>query len=178
MELLERTAVLAELTERRVQCQNALGKTAIQKLIYLLQEVYGVKLGYYFELYTYGPYDSDVMQDIDYAAATGILEVNYNQDRGYDITLGPQSSSLDAYRETIVSAWGDQLDQLFEHFGSLSAKDLELRATLVFVFNDEPNRTREEVIQLTRDLKPKFSPEEMEAAYDHLETCGVWELCK
>ena len=34
------------------------GKTAFMKMAYLLQELYGVPLGYRFSLYTYGPYSS------------------------------------------------------------------------------------------------------------------------
>jgi uncharacterized protein YwgA len=41
------------------------GKTSLEKFIYLLQEAYGVDCGYTFELYTYGPFSSDILMDLD-----------------------------------------------------------------------------------------------------------------
>ena len=43
-----------------------LGKTAIMKFMFMLQQVYKVPLGYDFKIYTYGPYSSEVMDDMDF----------------------------------------------------------------------------------------------------------------
>ena len=50
---------------------QVLGRTAIVKLPYLFQELYGVSLGYDFRLYTYGPFDSDVLHDLGSAESLG-----------------------------------------------------------------------------------------------------------
>ena len=48
-----------------LQQNPKLGKTAVMKAVFMLQQVKGIKLGYDFSIYTYGPYASDVMADID-----------------------------------------------------------------------------------------------------------------
>jgi uncharacterized protein YwgA len=56
-----RLGILSELVARS---NNKLGRTALMKLAFLLQTVRGVPLGYHFRLYTYGPYDGDVLDDL------------------------------------------------------------------------------------------------------------------
>lgn len=51
-----RYALIAELAERLRE--RPFGRTALQKLTYLLQELHGVDTGYEFPLHTYGPYSS------------------------------------------------------------------------------------------------------------------------
>ena len=41
------------------------GRTVLQKLVYLLHVLYGVNPGYDFELYTYGPFSSQLLSDLD-----------------------------------------------------------------------------------------------------------------
>ena len=56
-----RLGVLTQLVESST---TRLGRTALMKLAYLLQTVRRVPLGYDFRLYTYGPYQSDVLNDL------------------------------------------------------------------------------------------------------------------
>ena len=42
-----------------------MGKTAVMKTIYMLQQVKHIDLGCEFSIYTYGPYSADVMEDIN-----------------------------------------------------------------------------------------------------------------
>jgi hypothetical protein len=56
-----RIGVLTDLVARS---PSRLGRTALMKLAYLLQTVKGAPLGYNFRLYTYGPFDGDVLNDI------------------------------------------------------------------------------------------------------------------
>ena len=53
-------AVLARRLEGR---SPQFGKTVLMKFAYLLQEIYGIPLGYRFSLYTYGPYSKEVLAD-------------------------------------------------------------------------------------------------------------------
>src|SRR5688572_11107025 len=101
MKTLERAGYVMEIVRRKPETTR-LGKTSLLKLIYLLQEVYGVNLGYRFSLYTYGPYTASVMSDIDYMDGTGILSVEYNGDIGYSIKAGACSHSIERYRQIAV----------------------------------------------------------------------------
>ena len=166
--------LLAEIAERKKD-KVRLGKTSIMKLLYLLQEGYGVKLGYSFSLYTYGPYDSAVMGDIDYASNIGILDVKYEGDHGYKINLGKPSDIIKTYQEGFKEEYGEFLNALFKHFGQCNAKELELRSTLVLIANDNPKVTNKKLIEVLKKVKPRFSDDEIGQAIDDLRQSGIWE---
>ena len=48
-----------------IQKHPDIGKTAIMKVIYMLQQVKGLNLDYDFSIYTYGPYSYEVTYDVD-----------------------------------------------------------------------------------------------------------------
>jgi uncharacterized protein YwgA len=165
--LIRRIALLVELADRR-KANRRLGKTALQKFAYLLQELLGEQLGYQFQFYSYGPYDSMIMGDIDYAAALGCLNVSYDQDKGYEIRPGSIADQLESERDTLRIESGSNLDRLFHCFGSDSARELELLATIVYTRKDEPSFQDEQIIKRVQDLKPKYSANEIKKAFDKL----------
>lgn len=168
--LLERVGLLAEIACQKKDKQGRLGKTAMQKLLYLLQEAYHVPLGYRFSLYTYGPYDSQVMNDLDYADAIGALAIDYNDD-GYSIKLGSQEDQIEQYREKMTTEHGDALTRLLDAYGDLNARELELRSTLFYIAHEEDGvSTRPELVLRLKGLKPKFPEDEIEKAVDDLIT--------
>src|SRR5262249_12172233 len=59
-ELARRLATIVALVER--SSGKSLGRTAVMKLLYFLSALRGVQLGYRFTLYSYGPFDSEVLQ--------------------------------------------------------------------------------------------------------------------
>jgi uncharacterized protein YwgA len=166
-QLLQRMAVIAEIVERK-QGRGRLGKTAMQKLLYLLQEGYGVDIGYRFDLYTYGPYASRVMSDLDYARNINLLAIRYAPEEGYEISLGSSIASLDSYRRTVHETAGLRVEALMSHFGDMNAKELELHATVYYVLNDDRSQSKSQVISLVQELKPKFEGPQIEQALDRV----------
>src|SRR5579863_9410428 len=68
-----------------------IGRTALMKYMYFLQVLRKVPLGYRFTLYSYGPFDSDVLADVETAESLGVLEssvVGYSGGYGYQIREG------------------------------------------------------------------------------------------
>jgi hypothetical protein len=63
-----RLGVLAALV---AQAPGKLGRTALMKMAYFLQTIKGVSLGYDFRMYTYGPFDQDVLDDLSTARGLG-----------------------------------------------------------------------------------------------------------
>jgi len=166
--LLKRVGLLAEIAHQKKDKRGRLGKTAMQKLLYLFQEAYQVPLGYRFSLYTYGPYDSQVMNDLDYANAIGALAIQYNEE-GYRIELGLQKDAIERYRKEMMGEHGDALNQLIQNYGELNARQLELRATLLYIANEEDGvSTRHDLIQRLTSLKPKYPDQEIGHAIDGL----------
>jgi len=166
-------AFLVEISHRRQALKNRLGKTALQKLVYLLQEAYGIRLGYRFELYTYGPFDAALMGDMDYANAADWLNVEYDQEEGYQITPGTDAADLAEFCEQIRSEAQEELGSLFENFGPMNARDLELRATLVSVVIDSPEMEDGDVFSRMKELKPKYATKDIYIAFDELKQTSI-----
>ena len=89
----ERIAVITRLAEKS---SGSLGRTALMKFCYFLQTLRDVPLGYHFTLYSYGPFDSDVLADLDMAEALGTVQstvVPYSGGYGYEIKPTDQSQA-------------------------------------------------------------------------------------
>jgi len=153
MDVLERTLVIGEIARRKMSAQ--LGKTALMKLLHLLQDGLGVPLGYRFTLYNYGPYDTEVMSDIDFAQSLGRVSVQYQgPDQGYRIEAAGDAA-------TLSPEVGKKVGALMTKFGAMTARDLELRSTLLFLSH---GYSGDSLIERVRDLKPKYSDSETRSA--------------
>ena len=69
MEKWDQYGLIAELALRLKGVSRQFGKTALQKLFYILQEVYRVPLGYDYTLYNYGPYSEELADDLVFLAS-------------------------------------------------------------------------------------------------------------
>lgn len=167
----QRYALIVEIVERFGTANFRLGKTALQKMIFLLQRSLGVDCDYSYTLYTYGPYSSDVSRDLDVVAGLGGALVNYDFSfAGYEIHAGPASAELRGRAAEFLAEIGPKLDRLVADFGGYSAKELELRSTVVYL--SKPDQTRTELIKQVHEVKPHFSPTQIEAAIAELEKKG------
>ena len=165
-----------ELARRLEGKSPQFGKTVFMKLVYLLQELYGVPLGYRFSLYVYGPYSPEVLADLEFSKLRHQVNVEYlKEEGGFKITpsertdyAGKQGGAIDDYR--------DQLDKLVDHFGAFNARDLELRTTSIFLWKRIRPREVEDVNQVVETvwhLKPHFSKMTIRSAIDGLINDGV-----
>src|SRR5437879_5525091 len=126
-----RAAILARMVSKAPS--QKLGRTAVMKLMYFLQELKGVPLGYDFRLYTYGPFDSDVLGDLATATSQDFIRektVLYPKGSGYEIT---SSAGTKQAQKDLASRNPDlvkHVDQVVADFGSFGAAELELRSTI------------------------------------------------
>jgi uncharacterized protein len=169
---LLRIGVLTELVARS---PTKLGRTALMKLAFLLQTVKGVPLGYNFRLYTYGPYDADVLNDLGQAETMRAVEsimVAYTSGYGYEFSEGPES-------ERIRKMAGDELTPLkplvhwvLDEFGRRTAADLELLSTIVYADRDNlecrKRASLDELCRQVREIKPRFSEEYVKEVISNL----------
>ena len=171
-----RPSLSSLLAEQLHGCSPQFGKTVFMKLAYLLQEVYKVPLGYRFTLYTYGPYSTEVLADLDTARLRGWVSVDFSDEYGgFRITPGPKAGQTTKEREAFADYQG-QISALINTFGRLRAKELELRTTITYVSHmmessDESATSR--VPGIVRQLKPHFSELEIEKAAEELKRNGV-----
>ena len=84
------------------------GHTLIQKVIYLLDAALGVKTGYSYRLYYYGPYSSDLWTDLRLLSDMNALEIGPSPNGyGYSISLAEPSTYKLVLKEAIRSGSGN-----------------------------------------------------------------------
>lgn len=101
------------------------------------------------------------------------VEVGADQRRGgFHISPGTQSQSIRQMAAESVRPHLGAIEQVAEEFGGMSAKELELRATLVFAERDARRRgnplAEDELVEVVHEIKPNFSNEQIRAALHEL----------
>ncbi len=178
MNLRERMGIISKIViaSQKRERPPVIGKTAIMKYLYILQKVYKLPLGYEYGIYTYGPYASMVMSDINHAEALNIINIgeeDYGDGvRGYSIT---PAESADEYEKEINSQYEDAVLQVLKQFADKNAKELELLTTIIYVYSNfkENAWPLEEVPLDVHQIKPRFSIENITDEYRHLDEIGV-----
>jgi hypothetical protein len=164
--IFQRLALLAELS-RRAQ----LGRTAIMKLLFFLQESAGVPLNYQFSLYSYGPFDSDVLADISAAERLDVLKsstVYYPSGMGYEYSPGRDVQKVKDLAGDFLDEHKDSIDWVLEHFSKKTAGELELLSTILFVAKHQNPSTVAKLIEQVELIKPHFSQGQIQKGFDEL----------
>lgn len=165
---LNQVALIAELVRR---APTPPGRTALMKLTYFLKTLKSVPLSYDFGLYTYGPFDSDVLDDLKYAEALRAVEgdviLYVSGGKGYQYRPGSHIDEVTSCAKAFLSQYSESIDWVLDNFGSKSAQDLEMASTLVFIDRATlEGGLKQEVAELARKVravKPYLSTE----AIDH-----------
>ena len=169
-----RLALVVALVSRAPQ--QRLGRTALMKLLFLLSAVRGVSLGYRFRMYTYGPFDAEVLSDVDYAARLdGILVDIERYPNGYTYTIRPGTTgdAIIGRADEFFNSHQDDVDWAIERFSELSAADLELLSTIVYVAQQDRVKSMEEVVKIVHEIKPRFSLDQIHQGAGRLRDSGV-----
>lgn len=161
----KRYALIVELACRLREKSSQFGKTALQKMVYLLQELYDIDCGYEFDFYTYGPFSSELVQDLDLVESmrgVKILPVSSGIG-GYKIEPGERSEALKNKAGGFLSdsKVSNSLDNLVKAFGNYSARELELRSTIIYVARDLKCSSnpilQSDLARIVKEIKPKFT---------------------
>jgi uncharacterized protein len=161
--LTNRLGVFAELARKS---GRQFGRTVLMKLCYFLQEAKNVPLGYHFSLYTYGPFDSDVLADLQMAEELKILDaelVQYPGGYGYLIGPGADEAKVRTQAKDFLDAHKDQIDWAIGLFADQKPSTLELSSTIVFISKEKPATSDGTLVALVRSVKPHFSVSEVES---------------
>jgi uncharacterized protein len=148
------------------------GKIRLQKLLYFLQEGWGVQLGYDFVMHHYGPYSAQVDADLSVLAAAGAVKISVDAGGyGYHVVPGElRPASLGEAAQGL-----EQIPSVLDAFPQSDAASLELAATVHFVHSLMPGAQRHSAVEQVRALKPKFPVSAVEAQYDRLVSLGLIE---
>jgi len=177
---LKKFAIIASLV-KEINGRWTLGRTAIQKYLYLLQEVYGFDIGYEFKFYTYGPFSSEILANIDILAQIGAVKVDsvvYSSGaHGYKVT---PDNLIDTIIENEPNYKdNDKLKDIISKFISSSAEDLELDATIVWVDRDLSSKAEssfKQIEDLVKQLKPKFDDSKIKEHIEKLRGYGFLKI--
>jgi hypothetical protein len=136
------------------------------KLCYFLQTVKGAPLWYNFTLYSYGPFDSNVLADLGTAESFGAVRSSvtyYPGGYGYLIRKAERGDAIIESSKAFLDSQRGALDWVVAEFGYLSSGTLELQSTLVFVDREAQQKketlTLLELAKQVKEIKPHFRQE-------------------
>lgn len=175
-DFVKRMAIVTKLAEKK----PGLGRTALMKYMYLLQAVRSVRLGYRFQLYAYGPYDSTVLNDLATAEAWDAVEEQvalYPSGYGYEIKLGSKANELLQSSSEFLQKHEKDIAWVIDNFSEYGAAGLELLGTMVWADREagraNERRSTEDLINLVLEIKPRFSRDQAQRIADKLKKLGV-----
>jgi hypothetical protein len=168
---VNRLAVITWIAENT----SGLGRTALMKYCYFLQIVCGVPLGYRFSLYSYGPFDSDVLSDLDIVESMAGVKSTveyFSGGYGYRIECGENAAGVKRLGEGFLQTYEQQLQWVVDQFSGWSASDLEVATTLVYSDREAARRrerlTLSELAHGVRELKPRYGISQIESYAEKL----------
>jgi len=168
----QKQALIAKLAMDLESTSRQFGKVALQKMMFLLQELFAVPVGYDFELYHVGPFSRDLQADLDYAHFLQAVSIVETPPYGFRILPGAQSETIASRGHAFLARHTRSIEGAEQEFGSMSARELELRATLVYVAKWHQKRAeapkRDQVVEEVAALKSKYARQEIEEALDEL----------
>jgi uncharacterized protein len=171
---------LGILTEMVELAPSRLGRTAIMKLVYLLQTLKGVPLGYSFGLYIYGPYENDVLNDLGQAESMRAVRssvIPHPKGYGYEFSPGPARDRVKSLAGPELAKYRDAIAWALDEFGSKTAGDLELLSTIIYADREASQRRRclpvAELCRQVREIKPRFAQEYISASIASLAEKGL-----
>ena len=173
---MNRLAVITALA----QTSNNLGRTALMKYCYFLQVLRGVPLGYRFSLYSYGPFDSDVLADLDTAESVeGVRSsvVYFPGGYGYKIESGVLADRLTEIGRPFLAEHQADLNWIQQEFGGWSPGQLELASTLVYSDREAEDSgeklTMSQLAKRVNELKPRYQLSKIKDLATHLLNRGL-----
>ncbi|MCH7969178.1 MAG: hypothetical protein IH841_08050 [Thaumarchaeota archaeon] len=117
-----------------------------QKLVYLMQEGFGIDLDFEFTWYIHGPYSPD------------LTKLVFNNDPGYQTKIVENSHTIKS-----IKKMGEFLKN-----EDLSRHNLELLGSLHYVLSAGGERNHKESLKLFSELKPQFSTNAIKKAYEKI----------
>lgn len=129
-----------------------IGKTVLQKMMYLLSRN-GIA-DFDFSMYHYGPYSSEVAGELNFAERSGIVEIRWEDEKGYYIK---PTKKVEEFSTLLEDDEKRAVDELVEKFGSFKAIDLSLIAT-AFYLKDNFGVKEDRLVDAVHNAKKKYSP--------------------
>ena len=143
---------------------KSVGKTIIQKMIYLLS-LEGIGDSHY-SLHHYGPYSPQIADEIDYAEFNDFLSVKWIDEQGYFIDVGNKFDLKEHHLETDVE---QKVKIIVDKYSNYNAKDLSFIATARYLQTNFNINDPKEIVLKIHLMKPKYSELEIKNVLEEAE---------
>lgn len=161
MKQRQREAVVAALDDKLYESGSWCGETHLQKSVYFLQELLGVPTEFEYILYKFGPFSTELRDELGTMRSDGFLAV-VPQPAPY----GPKLRTTDMAERQLVGRWGKtlaryepHLDFVAQRLGGLGVGSLERLATALWVVRELPEADDAERAARINEVKPHVSIE-------------------
>ena len=172
----QRLAMISELAKRTPE---AFGRTALMKYLFFLKVFKDVPLPYSFRLYTYGPFDSGVLDDLQYAESLGAVKsnvVHFPGGYGYVIKDAENAGGIVEKVSDFIASQEENIDWVIDEFGEYSALSLEMISTLVFIdrslAEERATASISELSEMVHNVKPHLNLDDIEKEAENLKKKG------
>jgi hypothetical protein len=137
----KKTALIAALNQRLRAHGSWCGETHIQKAMYFLQELAGVKTDFDFILYKHGPFSFDLRDLLGEMRADQILVVQQQPyPYGPSLVVPPeQERTLQRRFPHTLRRYSDRLEFVGSELGRKRVSELERLATALYVTRENPS---------------------------------------
>lgn len=136
---------------KEIDPTKQVGKTVIQKMMFFLTRENIIDSDY--TLYHYGPYSSEISDNIDYAKQMGIIDLQWKDEAGY---YAEATEKLEKFKHIINSEETEIIDKVIKKYYEFKAIDLSLIATAMYL-KDHYRIPEKDLPQSVHALKPNFS---------------------
>ena len=179
IDLNKRLGLISAITKQKQQ--PSLGKTAMMKYIFILQQVYKVPIGYDYEIYNYGPYSADVMGDIQLASDFDVIKVVAvdfpNGYSGYELKPTDKTKDSIEKEKDFINLHRNSISEVINNFGDKTVKELELSSTIIYVYSTHSfnnwSTAIDDVSESVKKIKPHFDISVINSEYSNLEKLKV-----
>lgn len=152
---------IASLGQRRGI--NDLGKKKFQKLVYLIEMLGHVDLGYQYQIHLYGPFSKGLDDDLRELSLKNQV-VYTRQNRSYLLSLTGEGKKALRIAENEQCSSFDAIEHVFNKFSSRSPRELELLTTSCFALDKLGVEANRESLKncVIRIKGSKFAVEDIE----------------
>lgn len=148
-----------------------IGATHIQKYVFLFQKLFSGQTNYHYKLHNYGPYSSELANDVNLLEMTGFIKKAYAPD-GYGVFYSVNENASIArklYEQKDES--DEKLSHLLEKIPiTIPAKKIGLIATLKYVYDilqEQGNYDEESLFIIVHSIKPDYEIQQIRGVWDH-----------
>lgn len=146
--------LIKKLTEQNPNIQ--IGKTVIQKMMYLLERERNYDFG--FSMYHYGPYSIKVSSYLNFAENIGGINIKWFPEKGYFIE--PRNlEEIETFEKSLDEKDQEAIEKIVSIYGKLEpiAIKLSIIATAIYVRENFGVSQEHELIKIIGTLKPQHS---------------------